>query len=235
MAEGRRDRLRARARREGLDSLEYHEVLELILYPLIPRKDTNPIAHDLINYFGSLDKVFQADPKDTFKIKNMTKIASEWLAYFYKVNLIAKRSGLDKEIDLSNYHQSRQYISTYFMDKKKEELYVFSLNHKFKLIAPNLVCTGGLNDVHYSKKKIIEIALKDSARYMIVAHNHISGSLVPSDDDILSTYELLNALKCVECELIDHLVLNQKDIYSFNERGLMDAIIKAKDKYDLMK
>lgn len=233
MAEGRRERLRARVRREGLDSLEYHEVLELILYPLIPRKDTNPIAHELINKFGSLDKVFQADPIDTIKVKNMTKIASEWLSYFYRVNLIAKRSSLTNNISLLNLNQCKNYVSTYFLNKKREELYVFTLDHKFKLIEPNLVCTGGLNDVYYSKKKIIEISLKDSARYMIVAHNHLTGSIEPSDDDIISTFEMLNALKCVECELIDHLILNQSDVYSFNEKGIMDIITKAKTKTDL--
>jgi len=235
VAEGRRERVRSRVRREGLDSLEYHEVLELMLYPLIPRKDTNPIAHSLIAEFGTLDNVLRADPHETIKIKNMTKLASETLSYFYKMHTIAKRSAYAPNIELANLDLCRQYVSTFFADRKREELYAFTLNFSFKLIAPNCIATGGLNDVRYNKKRVIEIALKDSARYMIVAHNHLTGSIEPSIADIEATYELLHALKNVECELLDHLILAGGEVYSFNEYGLMADIASAKSKMELFK
>lgn len=235
MAEGRRERLRNRVRREGLDSLEYHEVLELMLYPLIPRKDTNPIAHNLIAEFGTLDKVLQADAHETIKVKNMTKIASEMLSYFYKIHTVAKRSALDPNLELANLDLCRRYVSTFFSDRKREELYAFTLNFKFKLIAPNCIATGGLNDVWYNKKRVIEIALKDSAKYMIVAHNHLTGSIEPSDADIGATYELYHALKNVECELLDHFILSGDDINSFHALGLMGDIAQAKTKSELFK
>lgn len=234
MAEGRRERLRSRVRREGLDSLEYHEVLELMLYPLIPRKDTNGIAHSLINEFGSLDKVLQADPHETIKVKNMTKIASDMLSYFYKIHTIAKRSAFGASIELSNIEHCRRYVSTFLADRKREELYAFTLDFKFRLLSPNCVATGGLNSVYYNKKKVIEIALKDSARYMIIAHNHLCEHIEPSDTDIVSTYELFTALKSVECELVDHLILGGGEVLSFNERGLMALIAKAKSRDELL-
>jgi DNA repair protein RadC len=234
MAEGRRERLRSRVRREGLDSLEYHEVLELLLYPLIPRKDTNQIAHSLIKEFGSLDKVLQAQPHETIKTKNMTTIASEMLSYFYKINTIAKRSAIDPNVGFASLALCRQYVSTFFADIKSEQLYAFTLDHKYRLIHPSCVATGGLNDVYYNKKKVIEIALKDSARYIIIAHNHLDGHIEPSEADILSTYELFNALKNVECELLDHLILGSEEALSFNERGLMTDIARAKSKAELL-
>jgi len=235
VAEGRRERVRNRVRREGLDSLEYHEVLELMLYPLIPRKDTNPIAHSLIAEFGTLDKVLQADPHETIKVKNMTRIASEMLSYFYKMLTIAKRSSFVPNIELANLELCRQYVDTFFADRKREELYAFTLNFSFKLIASNCIATGGLNDVRYNKKRVIEIALKDSARYMIVAHNHLTDSIEPSIADIEATYELFHALKNVECELLDHLIIASGEVYSFNEHKLMTDIANAKSKAELFR
>lgn len=217
--EGHRQRLKKRFMQEGMEHFESHEVLELMLYYTIPRKDTNAIAHNLLNHFGSLAQIMEAPVSELMKVPDVGENAAIFLSAlnafcrYYMVN-----RGSDNVI-LQTIEQCGTYLLPFFYGRRNETVYLLCLDAKCKVLCCKEVGEGSVNSAAVPIRRIVEMALGANATTAVLAHNHPSGMAIPSGEDQLTTRRLAAALSAVDIELVDHLVVADDDYVSMRQSG----------------
>ncbi|MDD3947157.1 MAG: JAB domain-containing protein [Clostridia bacterium] len=224
MSEGRRQRVKERAREEGIDHFEPHELLELMLYPYVLRKDTKPIAVELLNIFGSLDGVLNATERDLLSIKGMTKEAAFHFSFYYRITARAKSEGIDKNRVLLNYEEAGKYVCERIGHLNHEEFLVICLDSKKRIVRTKIFTHTDPAKAEINMRMIADTILGAKCVAVIVAHNHPSGELTPSGEDINATKQLYKLLDSLGIKLYDHIIVNRTGSFSFNKANLMKSI-----------
>lgn len=224
MAEGRRQRVKERARREGINNFEPHELLELMLYPYVPRKDTKPIAVELLSTFGSLDGVLNATERDLLSIKGMTKEAAFHFSLYYRIFARARSEGVDKNKVLKNFEEAGKYVLERIGHLRHEEFLVICLDSKKRVVRTKSFTVEDPTKTDINIRLIVDTILGAKCVAVIVGHNHPSGELHPSGDDINATKLLFKLLESLGIKLYDHIIVNHKDCFSFVRSNLMKSI-----------
>lgn len=219
--DGHRQRKKEQFRMHGLDAFADHEVLELLLYYAIPRRDTNPVAHRLMERFGSLDGVFSATVEELEEVEGVGKNAATLLALWMPLYRRVRTKPKAKETVLNSTEQAGQYFMDLFFGMRREELYEACLDAKGKLLACCRIAEGGVDAVNISTRRLVENALKCGASAVILAHNHPSGIALPSPDDNTTTLAVWDALRAVGIPLIDHIIVADEDYVSLHDNGLL--------------
>lgn len=223
---GHRGRMKARYLRDGLDTFDDHNVLELLLYYAIPRRDVNALAHELINAFGSLDAVFDAEISELMKVRGVGESTALLIRLTMDINrrcLISKANSR-KDIYFKDSRLVGEYFKPFFHGEKEEKVYLACLDAQLKLIKCHKLFEGGINSAAISTRKIVETALADRATNVVLAHNHPTGLAVPSFDDRDTTVRIARALKAVEIRLLDHFVIAGADFISMHDSGFFALI-----------
>ncbi len=213
---GHRQRLKDRFRREGLDNFDELYVLELLLFYCIPQKDTNPIAHRLLDQFGSLTKVLEASPTELEKVDGIGENAATFLSLITQVGRFyqTRRREEDEGMILSNMDKCCSYLMSHFFGRDVEMVYILCMDAKGKVLCCKKVGEGSVNSANVPIRRVVEIALGVNASSVILAHNHPSGLALPSADDIQTTHRLAMALDAVDIVLVDHIVVSNDDYVS---------------------
>lgn len=219
--DGHRQRKKEQFRMHGLDAFADHEVLELLLYYAIPRRDTNPVAHRLMERFGSLDGVFSATVEELEEVEGMGKNAATLLALWMPLYRRVRTKPTAKEVILNSTEQAGRYFMDLFFGMRREELYEACLDAKGKLLACCRIAEGSVDAVNINTRRLVENALKCGASAVILAHNHPSGIALPSPDDNTTTLALWDALRAVGIPLIDHIIVADEDYVSLRDNGLL--------------
>ncbi len=213
--DGHRERLRTRLLEQGITkNTPHHEILEFILFYSIPRKDTNELAHELINRFGSLTGVFDAPINELMKIKGINKNTVTLLKLFIPIAKIYIDDKLSAPKDFHNIDEVGHYLLKKYVGYTNEVLSVASLNAKGKLLSFDIIAEGGLNEVAASKRQIAEIAMRNRAHCVVLCHNHPGATAVPSAADLAITTIIQETLLSVGIELLDHIILSDDDYIS---------------------
>ena len=216
---GHRQRLKDRFLREGLDNFEELYVLELLLYYCIPRVDTNPIAHALLDHFGSLTAVFEATPEELKRVPGIGDNAATFLALIPQVGRFYQIKRAQSGDILHTISQCGNYLVPYFYGRENETVFLLCLDAKCKVLACKLVGEGSVNSANIPIRRVVEIALNTNATTVVLAHNHPSGLALPSHDDIQTTLRLAKAMETVEITLADHIVVADNDFVSMAQSG----------------
>ena len=217
--EGRRDRMRERYMRYGLDNFNDHEVLELLLYYSVPRKDTNELAHRLLNDFGSLDVLFEADALD---IKRVSEVNEQTAVLISMVPRLAGRymnvKYAEKAI-LDSSDKIGAFAVSLFAGKTYECFYCICLDNRKKLIAAAKISEGTVNEAGVYPRRAATEALKFNAVSVVLAHNHPSGNTEPSESDFITTDVVRSALSPLGIDVPDHIIAGGSKYYSFAEHN----------------
>ena len=217
--DGHRQRMKERFFHEGLDHFSEFEALEVLLYYAIPRKDTNPIAHALIDCFGSLEQVLDAPVEELEKVPGITRN----VAVLMKLVTELGRWYLVKRVEnikiLKTIKECGEYLKPYFFGRVNETVYLLCLDAKCKVLACREVGEGSVNSANVPIRRIVEIALGVNATSVILAHNHPSGVAIPSQEDIATTRRVAAALSTVDVHLVDHIVVADDDFVSMVQSG----------------
>jgi DNA repair protein RadC len=223
---GHRARMKARYLRDGLDTFDDHTVLELLLYHSIPRQDVNELAHRLINTFGSLHSVFDAEISELMKVRGVGEGTALLVKLMTDINrrCLISKANAQKDIYFKDSEFVGEYFKPYFYGEKTESVYVATLDAQLKLIKCHRLFEGGLNSAAISTRKIVETSLADRAVNLILAHNHPTGTAIPSFDDRETTARIAKALKAVEIKLLDHFVISGTDFVSMHDSGYFNTI-----------
>ena len=212
--DGHRQRLKERFRRESLDNFDELQVLELLLFYCIPRRDTNPLAHRLLDHFGSLTAVLEASPEELEKVEGISREAATFLPMAIQVGRYYQvRRAAPGDI-LRTTEQCGNYLMPYFFGRETETVFLLCLDAKCKVICCKKVGEGNVNSANIPIRRVVEMALSANATTVVLAHNHPSGLALPSADDIQTTHRVAAALETVEIVLADHIVVCRDDFVS---------------------
>ena len=209
--DGHRQRLKQRFLEEGLESFTDIQVLELLLFFSVPRQDTNPIAHALLDHFGSLYQVLEAPVEELRKVKGVGDQSALLLSL---MNDVAMREKI-----LPTVQACGEYLVPFFFGRKVETVFLLCLDAKCKVLGCKEVGQGSVNSAGISVRKIVETALAANATTVVLAHNHPSGIAVPSSEDVQTTCRVAMALNAVEIQLADHIVVADGDYVSMVQSG----------------
>ena len=227
-SQGHRERIKEKFLKNGIDGFAEYEILELLLTYCIPRKDTKPIAKELLNKFKSLDNVFKADFDKLSAIDGLGKNSIVFLkligdlpSIIYKDELKNKKL-VDKEtLKISNKDILLKYLRNKIGYEEIEKFYVLYLSSSNEVIEfeENSVETLDRSSVYPREiyKKIINL----NAKSIILAHNHPSDNITPSKCDIELTNEIAKGLKNFGALLIEHIIITKNSYFSFLEEGLI--------------
>lgn len=219
--DGHRDRLRARFLEYGLDNFNDLNALELLLFYAIPRRDTNEIAHALLECFGSLEGVFYASERDLLQVPG---IGTNAAALIRLVPQLMKKSALsrpDRREVIMNSSDAGRYFVPRFMYEQDEVVYLLCLDGQKRVIKCAEMGRGVVNCVETSIRRIVETALKYKSSSVILAHNHPDGLALPSSEDDMVTKQVSTALALVGVSLEDHIIVAGDDFVSFADSGIM--------------
>mgnify|MGYP002423871612 CR=1 FL=1 len=219
--DGHRARLRRRFLENDLNGFADHEALELLLCYAIPQGDVNPLAHDLIERFGSLSGVFSAPVKMLAQVKGVGERTAVLLHLIPLISQKARLSELEREVVLNTREQVGAYLLELFSLERNETVYQICLDGKGKLLACKRLGEGSASAVTVDIRQLIQNAILCSAASVILAHNHPSGIALPSEDDWAVTNRVKAALASIDVRLEDHIVVADHDFVSFSESGYL--------------
>ena len=217
--DGHRQRLKDLFRKEGLDNFYDYQALELLLYYCIPRKDTNPIAHELIAHFGSLAQVLEAPVEELMAVKGVGEHAATFLHLITEISRYYLVNRAEQITVMPTIEACAGYLVPRFFGRRNETVFLLCLDAKCKLLCCRELGEGSVNSAGISIRKIVETALAVNATSVVLAHNHPSGIAVPSADDIQTTRKVAAALSAVDIYLADHIVVADDDYVSMVQSG----------------
>ena len=214
---GHRERKKKQFVRCGLEPLADHEVLELLLFYALPRVDTNPVAHRLLEKFGSLDMVFSASVQELMQVEGVGEHAAILLSL---VPQAYRRSCVHGETEiLSSAEKAGKYFLGRYEGMKREVMYQVCLDMKYKVIRCVEVGKGSVSKADVSIREIVENAILYKAGAVLLAHNHPSGVALPSREDEIATLQIRDALSTIGVELLDHVIVADGDFVSLADNG----------------
>ncbi len=216
---GHRERLKQQFLERGLENFTDIQVLELLLFYAIPQKDTNPIAHALLDHFGRLSNVLDADVEELKKIPGISDHSATLLALVTQLCRYYQVDSAQKMEILTNLEECGAYLVPRFFGRTEEVVFLLCLDAKCKVLCCKEVGQGSVNSASISIRKIVETALASNATTVVLAHNHPSGVAVPSNEDVLTTRRVAAALSAVEVHLADHVVVAEGDYVSMVQSG----------------
>lgn len=217
--EGHRQRLKNRFRQEGLDSFNEVNALEMLLFYCVPRSDTNPLAHRLIERFGSFSAVLDASIEELETVEGVGHNISTFLTFIPQLDRYYNDNKNKNITILTSIAQWGEYLRPKFINRKNETVYMICLDAKCKVLSCKQLGEGSVNSAGVPIRRIVDVALKMNASSVILAHNHPGGVAVPSSDDIQTTIRVSQALAGVDVVLTDHLIFADGDYTSIVDSG----------------
>lgn len=226
--DGHRDRMRARFLQEGADGLATHELLEMLLYGTIPRGDTNEIAHHLLDEFGSISNLIEADPYEISKTAGVGMKSAVFLSLLHELVRRYEKEKIEQKPALTSITRSAQYCKMLLAFRPTERFYAICLDSRRQILHTAKISEGSINDVYISPRLIAEKALRYKATGVLLCHNHPNGSVKPSAEDIFITGHLKKMLQPLGIDVIDHIIIGGNQYFSFCENDML-KIEKAEE------
>ena len=214
--------MRRRFLKGGLESFADHEALELLLYYAIPRRDVNPIAHALMERYGSLAAVLPAPVEDLKQVAGIGESAAILLKLPLQICGKAKMADVEQETVLSSVERVGAYLLDRFAGESNEVIYQLCLDRKGKLLACKRIGEGGVSDAEMNLRRMVENAVLTKASGVILAHNHPSGIALPSAEDIAATQKAKAAMDVIGVVLADHIIVADGDFVSLAQSGYLE-------------
>ena len=226
--QGHRERIREKFLKNGIDGFAEYEILELLLTYCIPRKDTKPIAKELLNKFKRLDNIFKADFDKLSAIDGLGKNSIAFLkligdlpSIIYKDELKNKKLLNKETLKISNKDILLNYLRNKIGYEEKEKFYVIYLSSSNEVIEFEENSVGTLDRSSVYPREIYKKIINLNAKSVILAHNHPSDNITPSKSDIELTNEIAKGLKNFGALLIEHIIITKNSYFSFLEEGLI--------------
>ncbi len=210
--EKHRERVKNQFLTDGFsDNTPPHKILELLLFYSIPRKDTNEIAHALLDRFDSIAGVLEATPDELMSVKGVgpnTAILIKLLIHFFRrYNTTLGVKG----VKLNTLDEIFYFIKQKYYGRTEETFAMTTFNGRNEVIAFDILYVGDVNSVHVSRRTVVQKAIERKAAAVVVSHNHPKGDALPSPEDVTVTANLIKALDTVGIPLWDHMIFDEDD------------------------
>ena len=215
--QGHRQRMRERVQNYGLDSLEEHEALEYLLYLTNAQKDTNEIAHDLIERFGDFAGVLEASEEELCTVKDVGPATARMLHLLPQVSRYYGRSRTSAARCIKTTEQMGSYLMAKFAWSDYERAMLVSLDSRRRVRAAVWLREGSTDRVSLDIKCVVEAAIKGGTDAVVLCHNHPNGVALPSLEDMEATGSIARALGLVKVHLLDHFILTDTEYFSMRD------------------
>lgn len=219
--EGHRERMRKRFRETGFDGFDEHQIIELMLFYSCPRKDTNELAHNLINKFGGIAGILDASYDELTSVAGVSENTATLFKIIPKFLSIYYNSRSDGKV----YDDSQKLIELFkphFVGLTHEEFRLACFDNNLRLLSNLLISAGGPSSSPFDMRKIVEEAFRTKASSIAVAHNHPKGLPNPSNEDICATKYISRTMKALDITLLDHIVIGERSCSSVRILGYMN-------------
>ena len=218
--DGHRKSVKKKFIENGLDVFKPHEALELYLFYAIPRKDTNPLAHKLLDRFVTIAGVCDAPIDELMNEFGLTENTAVLLKLLPQMSRLYSESKLSDEniIDLETIGD---IMKNKFIGRTEEAVVLLLGDAKGKIIFSDVIAKGSINSSDIPIRKIVDLSIRHNAKLAFIAHNHPSGNALPSRNDIETTMVIKNTLSSVGVELYDHFIVTDDDYVSLRESNLI--------------
>ena len=220
-ADGHRERMRARLLKAGSDALADHELLEMVLFLALPRRDTKKIARDMIGRFGSFAATVAASVPALLAIEGMGEAGAAAVKTIQAAALRLARAQVINRPVLSNWDALIGYLTASLAHEAVEQVRVLFLDNRNHLLADESLGRGTVNHTPVYPREIVKRALELHATALILSHNHPSGDPTPSREDIAMTREIKGAADALRITLHDHVIVGRERWLSFRREGLL--------------
>ena len=217
--DGHRQRMRERFRKEGLEGFADHEVLELVLFDCIPNGNVNPLAHVLLDTFGSLHGVLEARADQLMAVKGVGERTAAHLSSLLPLFRRYQQSVCADRKRLQSRSEATAYCQALLSGWRTERFYLLSLNADMEIMGVRLIAEGSLTEVGAYPRLVVEAALNHNAHSVLFCHNHPGGSVHPSADDIQTTLLLRSILEPMGIAVLDHMIVANGQTYSMMRQG----------------
>lgn len=221
--DGHRARIKSRFKEAGGNAFDDHNLLELLLFYAVPRRDTNELAHELINRFGSYSAVLEASVDELMTVDGIGESAAVLIKLVPEMN---KRYFYRNNADIASINSTGdagKYFITKYAYETVEIAYAMFLDSKNRIISCREISRGVVNGTNISIRAIAEQALSCKSTSVIIAHNHPDGIAIPSAEDELTTQKIKLALSTVGIRLADHIIVGGDQYVSFVDYGLLSV------------
>ena len=218
------ERPRERLIKYGVETLSLQELLSLIFGRGIKGESVIDLSRKIIGTFGSLDKLSQTSVEElkTFRGLGLAKACQLKACFEIAKRLINEENlNVNKNIVIKSPRDIFPLLKEKINNFHKEHFIVTSLDSRNKVISIDIISIGTLNSSLIHPRETFEIAIKNHAAGIIICHNHPSGELKPSEDDLLATKNMINAGKLLMIEVVDHLIITKDEYFSFKERKII--------------
>lgn len=221
---GHRQRMKERFLHTHFDGFEEHQILEMILFYVYPRTDTNPLAHRLLKYFGSISAVLDA-PVDRLVEAGLTTNAATFLVMLPDISRVYLNDRNNNKSKIIDFEKLGEYFITRFIGRDEEVMILLLADAKGKELYSGVVSKGSFHASEAPVRKIVDLALRYNASTAVVAHNHPSGVALPSKSDISATSALTQALRLIGVYLVDHIIVSDDDFVSLRDTALCQDLL----------
>jgi DNA repair protein RadC len=216
-AAGHRARLLERFNGNGLAGLHLHEIVELLLTFSIPRRDTKPVARDLVRRYRSLSAILNAPSHELAGVAGIGPRSASLLALMREIMSYCLKEKYQRKNVITHRHDVEEYLRATFGLRRDEYVAALFLGNRNDVIETEILAEGTVNQCAIFPRRIMERALRYSATSIIVAHNHPGGGIKPSDADWELTERLFTICRLLEIPLLDHLIISHHQVVSLKE------------------
>ena len=217
---GHRQGMKEQFLKQGLSGMQDHKILELLLFYAVPRRDVNPLAHRLVDHFGSLAGVFHATYDQLLEVEGVGANIATLLQLIPAVSARYLEESASMDGRIVNQWQLKELLAPLFFGQRDEIAYLVCMDGKSKVLATRKLGEGVVSSVPIATRKVLEAALACNASRVVLAHNHVSGVALWSPSDVDTTLRLRRLLAEADIVLADHVILAGDDMVSMAESGL---------------
>ena len=219
---GHRERLRKRFEQEGLDHFELHNLIELLLFTIIPRRDTNGIAHRLVDRFHSLPGILDAPIDELCRVDGIGEQTAVFLHMIPQLaRLYLSESVHPTDAPILSLEDAAEFINLRMLGYDHEVVFAMLLTNTGYVRFSDVIVHGSLSSAQFSTRELLSICTKYRCNLIVLAHNHPDGSVRPSADDIMATAKIIQALEFSGVQLMDHIITANGVYTSFRQSGYM--------------
>lgn len=226
--DGHRERVRERYINSGVKAFAPHELIEMLLFFGIPRRDTNPLAHRLIDTFGSVHEVLHADRSMLLRVEGMTPNAATLMTLVGDLHRYCDEEERPLGMSVLQTEEQVDFLLPRFKDLSEEEVWMLSLDVLSRVVGVHKISQGTPIAAEVNTREVLRHALADNAVRAVIAHNHPSGIAVPSQSDVNTTVKIAITLAGAGVRLVDHLVFSRDgDCVSFRQTECLAGALRG--------
>lgn len=217
--EDHRRRLKQRFLREGLDNFDDLYILELLLFYCVPRRDTNIIAHNLLDRFGSLPRVLEASDEELKRVEGVGEGVATFISLLQQLSRAYDVRRFQDICIINSHDDIKKLMVSHMQGHRNETVYLLCMDSKRKVLCVEKIGEGTVNSANASVREIVRVALAANATSVILGHNHPGGLAIPSAEDICATEYIARALRAMDIELADHVIVSDGEYISLAQSG----------------